>query len=93
MIHYQRPSVDVLFQSVARTAGKNALGVLLTGMGSDGAKGLLAMRQSGGYTVAQDERSSVVFGMPKEAIDLGAASEVTPLPQIAHSILRQLSLQ
>jgi two-component system, chemotaxis family, protein-glutamate methylesterase/glutaminase len=91
LVHYQRPSVDVLFQSVARSAGTNALGVLLTGMGCDGAKGLLAMRQSGAYTVAQDERSSVVFGMPKEAINLGAACEVTTLSQIAHSILRQLT--
>jgi two-component system, chemotaxis family, protein-glutamate methylesterase/glutaminase len=91
LVHYQRPSVDVLFQSVARSAGINALGVLLTGMGSDGAKGLLAMRQSGAYTVAQDEKSSVVFGMPKEAINLGAACEVTPLSQIAHSIARHLN--
>jgi two-component system chemotaxis response regulator CheB len=91
LVHYQRPSVDVLFQSVARSAGMNAMGVLLTGMGSDGAKGLLSMRQSGAYTVAQDEKSSVVFGMPKEAINLGAACEVTPLSQIAHSITRQLA--
>jgi two-component system, chemotaxis family, protein-glutamate methylesterase/glutaminase len=91
LVHYQRPSVDVLFQSVARNAGNNALGVLLTGMGSDGAKGLLAMRQSGAYTIVQDEKSSVVFGMPKEAINLGAECEVTPLSQIAQSILRQLT--
>jgi two-component system, chemotaxis family, protein-glutamate methylesterase/glutaminase len=90
LVHYQRPSVDVLFQSVARSAGINALGVLLTGMGCDGAKGLLAMRQSGAYTVAQDENSSVVFGMPREAINLGAACEVTSLSQIARSIMRQL---
>jgi two-component system chemotaxis response regulator CheB len=91
LVNYQRPSVDVLFHSVARSAGSNATGVLLTGMGSDGAKGLLAMRQSGAYTVAQDEKSSVVFGMPKEAIDLEAACEVAPLPLIAHSIVRHLS--
>jgi two-component system, chemotaxis family, protein-glutamate methylesterase/glutaminase len=91
LVHYQRPSVDVLFQSVARNAGINALGVLLTGMGCDGAKGLLAMRQCGAYTVAQDEKSSVVFGMPREAINLGAACEVTPLLQIPNSIMQQLS--
>jgi two-component system, chemotaxis family, protein-glutamate methylesterase/glutaminase len=91
LVHYQRPSVDVLFQSVARSAGINALGVLLTGMGSDGAKGLFTMRQNGAYTVAQDEKSSIVFGMPKEAINLGAACEITPLTQIAHSIMRQLA--
>ncbi len=90
-VHYQRPSVDVLFHSVARNAGSNALGILLTGMGSDGAKGLLAMRQSGAYTIAQDEESSVVFGMPKEAVNLGAACEVTALSQIPRSVVRQLS--
>jgi two-component system chemotaxis response regulator CheB len=93
MVNYQRPSVDVLFHSVARSARSNAVGVLLTGMGADGAKGLLAMRQSGAYTVAQDEKSSVVFGMPREAIDLDAVCEVTSLPQIAHSIVQHLSLQ
>jgi two-component system chemotaxis response regulator CheB len=93
LVNYQRPSVDVLFHSVARSAGSDAMGVLLTGMGSDGAKGLLAMRQSGAYTVAQDEKSSVVFGMPREAIDLDAVCEVASLPQIAHSIVRHLSSQ
>jgi two-component system chemotaxis response regulator CheB len=89
-VHHQRPSVDVLFQSVARNAGRNALGVLLTGMGADGAKGLLAMRDTGAYTVAQDEKSCVVFGMPKEAIKLGAAMEVAPLEEISHSIITHL---
>jgi len=89
-VHYQRPSVDVLFQSVARSAGRNAVGVLLTGMGADGAKGLLAMRQAGAHTIAQDEHTCVVFGMPKEAIALGAAAEVVPLPKIAEAILRAL---
>jgi two-component system chemotaxis response regulator CheB len=93
MVNYQRPSVDVLFHSVARSAGSNAMGVLLTGMGSDGAKGLLAMRESGAYTIAQDEKSSVVFGMPREAIDLNAVCEVASLPQIANSIVRHLSSQ
>jgi two-component system chemotaxis response regulator CheB len=91
-VHYQRPSVDVLIQSVARNAGGNAVGVLLTGMGADGAKGLLAMRQNGAHTIAQDQKTSVVFGMPREAINLGGASEVASLSQIPQSILRQLVL-
>jgi two-component system, chemotaxis family, protein-glutamate methylesterase/glutaminase len=86
-VNYHRPSVDVLFQSVARNAGKNATGVILTGMGGDGAKGLLAMRETGSFTVAQDEASCVVFGMPKEAIKLGAASKITPLSQVAQMTL------
>jgi two-component system chemotaxis response regulator CheB len=86
-VNYHRPSVDVLFQSVARHAGQNATGVILTGMGGDGAKGLLAMRETGSFTVAQDEASCVVFGMPKEAIKLGAASKVTSLSQIALTTL------
>lgn len=89
-VQYQRPSVDVLFHSVARTAGKDAVGVLLTGMGADGAEGLRAMRDSGAHTVAEAEQSCVVFGMPKEAIELGAAREVLPLRQIAPAILRAL---
>lgn len=86
-VHHQRPAVDVLFHSVARLAGRNAVGVILTGMGADGAAGLLAMRQAGAHTIAQDERSSVVFGMPKEAIRLGAAAEVLPLERIAPAML------
>ncbi|MBX7101453.1 MAG: chemotaxis response regulator protein-glutamate methylesterase [Myxococcaceae bacterium] len=78
-----RPSVDVLFHSVAEHAGRNALGVILTGMGADGAAGLLSMRQAGAFTCAQDEASCVVFGMPREAIALGAAAEVLPLEDIA----------
>ncbi len=89
-VHYQRPSVDVLFQSVARSAGKNAVGVILTGMGADGAKGLLAMRQSGALTMAQDEATSVVYGMPREAAKLGAASKVLPLQHIPQAILTAL---
>ena len=87
---YQRPSVDVLFHSVAQSAGKHAVGVLLTGMGSDGAEGLLAMRQNGARTIAQDESTCVVFGMPKEAIKLGAAEQVAPLPRIPQAILNCL---
>jgi two-component system chemotaxis response regulator CheB len=84
---YQRPSVDVLFHSVAETAGPNAIGVLLTGMGSDGAQGLLRMRQAGARTIAQDEASCVVFGMPREAIALGAAEQIVSLRSIPEAIL------
>ncbi len=89
-VHYQRPSVDVLFQSVAKHAGRNAVGVILSGMGSDGAKGLLAMRENGAYTLAQDEKTCVVFGMPKEAIKIGAANEVAPLPSLSRKIIQAL---
>lgn len=89
-VHHQRPAVDVLFQSVARNAGRNAVGVILTGMGADGAKGLLAMREAGARTIAEHERSCVVYGMPKEAIKLGAAEEIIPLPNVAQSILDAL---
>lgn len=82
-----RPSVDVLFESVSRIAGKNALGAIMTGMGGDGAAGLLAMRQAGAVTVAQDEASCVVYGMPKEAVRLGAVQVVCPLDEIARHIL------
>ena len=84
---YQRPSVDVLFLSVAEAAGTEAVGVLLTGMGSDGAQGLLKMRQAGARTIAQDEATCVVFGMPREAIELGAAEQVLPLAAMANAIL------
>ena len=89
-VHYQRPSVDVLFQSVAKNAGRNAVGVLLTGMGIDGAKGLLAMKQNGAHTITQDENTCVVFGMPKEAIRLGAADEVVPLSKVPRAIIDAL---
>jgi two-component system chemotaxis response regulator CheB len=81
-----RPSVDVLFRSVAQAAGGNAMGVILTGMGDDGARSLLEMRQAGAYTVAQDEESCIVFGMPKEAIDRGGVMKVLPLNRIAAEI-------
>jgi two-component system chemotaxis response regulator CheB len=84
-----RPSVDVLFRSVAETMGANAVGVLLTGMGADGADGLLAMKRAGASTIAQDESSCVVFGMPKEAIDRGAVDVVLPLSKIAAGILQR----
>lgn len=82
------PSVDVLFRSVAKYAGKNARGVIMTGMGDDGARGLLEMKQAGAHTLAQDEESCVVFGMPKEAIKLGAVDRVVPLQQIPELISR-----
>jgi two-component system, chemotaxis family, protein-glutamate methylesterase/glutaminase len=82
------PSVDVLFRSVAKFAGRNALGVIMTGMGDDGARGLLEMRQAGAHTLAQDEESCVVFGMPKEAIKLGAAERIVSLSQIPELIAR-----
>ena len=89
-VHYQRPSVDVLFHSVAQIAGRNAVGAILTGMGADGAKGLLDMRANGAYTLAQDEASCVVFGMPKEAIKMGAADEVVHLGYVSQAIIQAL---
>lgn len=83
------PSVDALFHSVAETVGRRAVGVLLTGMGSDGAKGLLAMAESGAQTIAQDEATCTVFGMPRAAISLGAAGIVAPIDRIAQHVLRQ----
>ncbi len=87
---YQRPSVDVMFSSVAESAGARAIGVILTGMGSDGARGMLKMKEAGARTIAQDEESCVVFGMPKEAIRMGAADQVTPLNRVPAAILSQL---
>jgi len=84
---YQRPSVDVLFHSAAEAAGGRAVGVILTGMGNDGAQGMLRMRQAGARTIAQDEASCVVFGMPREAIALGAVEQVLRLDRIADAIL------
>jgi two-component system chemotaxis response regulator CheB len=83
--------VDVLFESCARELGPNCAGAILTGMGDDGARGLLAMRRAGARTVAQDEATCVVFGMPKEAIALGAADEVAPLDRVADRLLRAVS--
>jgi two-component system chemotaxis response regulator CheB len=82
-----RPSVDVLFRSAARYAGGNAVGVILTGMGDDGARGMLEMKQAGATTIAQDEATSVVFGMPKEAIKMGGVDKVLPLQSIADAML------
>lgn len=90
-VNRHKPSVDVLFRSAANESGSAALGVILTGMGRDGARGLLEMKQAGAYTLAQDEASSVVFGMPKEAIALGAAYEVLPLDRIGGRIMECLA--
>jgi two-component system chemotaxis response regulator CheB len=89
-VHFQRPSVDVLFQSVAISSGQNAIGVLLTGMGADGAKGMLAMHAKGAHTIVQDEESCIIFGMPKEAINLGGVKEILPLNRVPGAILKQL---
>ncbi len=90
-VNRHRPSVDVLFDSVAQYAGGNAVGVILTGMGGDGAKCLLKMKEAGAYTIAQDEASCVVFGMPKEAIKLGAVEVVRPLDAIAATVLTHVT--
>lgn len=91
LVNRHRPSVDVLFRSVAKCAGANALGVIMTGMGDDGAAGLLEMRKAGARTVAQDEESCVVYGMPKEAVQRGAVDKSVPLQSIAREIMAQLS--
>lgn len=88
LVNRHRPSVDVLFRSTARYAGKNAIGIIMTGMGDDGARGLLEMSEAGAKTIAQDEKSCVVFGMPHEAIKLNAAKSVLPLDQIAPSLAK-----
>jgi two-component system chemotaxis response regulator CheB len=92
LVARHRPSVDVLFRSVAQAAGSNAVGVLMTGMGDDGADGLLEMKRAGASTIAQDEATCVVFGMPKAAIDRGAVDEVLPLTSITHAILDRTGL-
>ena len=89
-VNRHRPSVDVLFASVAKYAGPNSIGIILTGMGHDGANGLFRMKQSGAYTVAQNEETCVVFGMPKEAIKLDAVDVVLPIEDIGKSLLRRL---
>ncbi len=91
LVNRHRPSVDVLFRSVAKCAGANALGVIMTGMGDDGAAGLLEMRKAGAHTVAQDEASCVVYGMPKEAVKRGGVEKSVPLSAIGREIMQQLS--
>ncbi|MCX7711893.1 MAG: chemotaxis response regulator protein-glutamate methylesterase [Clostridia bacterium] len=90
MVYHQRPSVEVLFKSVAKYAGRNAIGVIMTGMGKDGAQGLLDMKNEGAFTIAQDEKSCVVFGMPKEAIDLGAVCKIVSLERIVDEIIKNM---
>jgi two-component system chemotaxis response regulator CheB len=87
LVSRHRPSVDVLFHSVASAAGASALGIILTGMGNDGASGMLEMKHAGSTTIAQDEKSCVVFGMPKEAISAGAVDTVAPLASIPNLII------
>ncbi len=89
-VHHQRPAVDVLFQSAARSVGPNAVSVILTGMGADGAAGMKQMRDAGAYCIAQDEDSCVVFGMPKEAIKADAVDEILPLNKVPEGIVRAL---
>lgn len=91
LVNRHRPSVDVLFRSAANCAGKNAIGVILTGMGKDGAAGMLEMKQAGAYNFAQDEATCVVFGMPKEAISMGGVDEVVPLPEMASRVMKHLA--
>jgi two-component system, chemotaxis family, protein-glutamate methylesterase/glutaminase len=91
LVNRHRPSVDVLFQSAAIAAGDNTLGAILTGMGSDGAAGLLALRETGAYTIAQDEKSCVIFGMPRAAIELGGAIDIVPLRQIGKQLVARLN--
>lgn len=88
LVNRHRPSVDVLFRSAARYGGKNAIGVIMTGMGDDGARGLLEMKVAGAYTIAQDEKSSVVFGMPAEAVKLGATEKILSLEKIAPDVIK-----
>lgn len=88
LVNRHRPSVDVLFRSTARYAGANSVGIIMTGMGDDGAKGLLEMKEAGAKTIAQDEKTCVVFGMPKEAIKIGAVDKILPLEQMASFMLK-----
>lgn len=92
LVSRHRPSVDVLFRSTARYAGSNAVGVIMTGMGDDGAEGMFEMKQAGAFNIAQDEASCIVFGMPKEAIKKGGVDKVMPLDHIAGLVLRECAL-
>jgi len=91
LVFHQRPAVENLFLSVAQYAGKNSVGVIMTGMGKDGAAGMLEMKKAGAHTIAQDEKSCVVFGMPKEAIDIGAVVKIAPLGRIPEEIIAAVS--
>jgi two-component system chemotaxis response regulator CheB len=85
-----RPSVDALFESVARSCGPRAVGVIMTGMGADGATGLTSMREAGAWTIAQDDKTSIVYGMPKEAVERDAVDHVVPLPKIPFAVAKLL---
>ncbi|HEX7762003.1 MAG TPA: CheB methylesterase domain-containing protein, partial [Cellvibrio sp.] len=89
-VHRHRPAVDVMMESVALAGGKNVLGVLLTGMGKDGAKGMLNIREQGGYTLAQDEASCVVYGMPKEAVSIGGVDQIVELGAMGAALLEKI---
>jgi two-component system chemotaxis response regulator CheB len=89
LVNRHRPSVDVLFRSAAKCAGSNVLGIIMTGMGDDGARGLKEMRDAGAKTVAQDEATCVVYGMPKEAVKLDAVDRIMPLGDIRHAIMEK----
>jgi two-component system chemotaxis response regulator CheB len=91
LVNHHRPSIDVLFRSAARYAGKNAIGVILTGMGNDGTQGMSEMKEAGAYTIAQNEETSVVFGMPREAINRGCVDKVIPLEGISKEIIKKCS--
>ena len=91
-VNGHRPSVDVLFDSVAKAAGKNAIGVILTGMGGDGAKGLLNMRRCGARTIGQDETTCVVYGMPRAVAQAGVVNEVVPLEDMAGTMIKQIGV-
>lgn len=93
LVGHHRPSVDVLFQSAALNVGKNAIGIMLTGMGADGANGMKKMKDSGSYNIAQDEKTSVVYGMPRAAFEIGAVDKVLPLNSIANEIIRYIQVQ
>ena len=90
-VNHHRPSVEVLFRSAAKHAGKNVIGVMLTGMGKDGANAMLEMRQAGAYNFAQNEETCVVFGMPREAIAVGAVDEIVPIQDMAQRVLIKLA--
>jgi two-component system chemotaxis response regulator CheB len=92
LVNRHMPSVDVLFSSCAHSLGRNVIGVMLTGMGADGSRGMLEMKQADAFNIAQDESTSVVFGMPREAIRIGAVDQVLPLNQIPNSLLQRLAV-
>ena len=90
LVSRHRPSVDVLFRSASRYAGKNAVGVIMTGMGDDGAKGMREMFDAGAWTIAQDEKTCIVYGMPGEAVKNGGVNEIVPLEKIAEAVLKSV---